>query len=196
MMDENCKVPVPINFNCWKHHSGFIRKQISLCKKPEDIETLKTILLKVGSSQMDLYFGKCSPQFISRSIIRFLETSGLLSEEKYNKWLKTDEKDYKLFRLTDPSADGSVWTLRFGLTPGRYVHIHPGRNSPHTIRVKALTLKTAVYVLCWKKINKIEKIDLPIINSLRKKYLNEPPLKKFSFESGLGKLLNLLGKLK
>jgi len=194
MMDENCKVPAPISFNCWKHHSGFIKKQISLCKKPEDIETLKTILLKVGGSQMDLYFGKSSPQFISKSIIKFLETSELLNKEKYNEWLKTDGKDYRLFKMNDPSADGSIWTLRFGVTPKKYVHIHPGRNSPNTIRVRAVTLKTAIFVLSWRKINKSEKIDLSIINSLRKKYLNEPPLKKFSNNSGLGKILNLLSK--
>lgn len=137
---------------------------------------------------MDLYLGKCTPQFISKSIIRFLETSELLNEIKYNEWLTSGGTDYKLFKVTDKS----IWTLRFGVTPKRYVHVHPGRNSPNTIRVKALILKTAIFVLCWRKINKSEKIDLSIINSLRKKYLNEPPLKKFSNETGLGKLLNLL----
>jgi hypothetical protein len=187
-MDENCKVPTPINFNCWKHHAGFIRKQISLCRKQADLETLKTSLLKVGGSQMDLYLGNYSPLKISKSVIKFLHASELSYEGKYNEWLKTGGTDYKIFKLND----NSIWTLRFGATSERYVHIHPGRNSPNTIRVRALTLKTAVSVLCWARINKCKQIDLEIINSARKNLLKQPPLKSFSKDSGLGKILGAL----
>lgn len=139
---------------------------------------------------MDLYFGSLSPFFISESIIKFLRSLDVLSKNNYGNWLKAEGNDYRLFRLTD----NSIWTLRFGVAHARYVHIHPGRKSPNTIRVRALTLRTAIFVLGLGKINKNKQINVEIINTLRKKYLIGPPLKKFSYDSGLGKILNLLDK--
>ena len=43
--------------------------------------------------------------------------------------------------------DGSAWVLRQGEEGGRYVHVHPGRRTPPTLRVRATVLKTAVMAL-------------------------------------------------
>jgi len=110
--------------------------------------------------------------------------------EQYKYWLGREGKDYRLVKL----KDNSIWTLRLGENPGRYVHIHPGRNSPQTIRVKATTLKTAISILCFVQAGQIEPIETVTINEIRKKYLNEPPLKSFSTASGLGRMINLLSK--
>jgi hypothetical protein len=96
--------------------------------------------------------------------------------------------DYQLVKLKDKS----IWTLGLGADAERYVHIHPGRYSPHTIRVKATTLKTAILVLCSEIIGEIKTIETQTINQIRKRYLDEPPLKSFSTASGLGRLIDLL----
>ena len=187
-MDSNCETPFPISLNCWKHHAGFIKEQITLCKKQEGLENLKSVLLKVGDSQMDLYIGTLSTNTIAKSITQFLHASGILNPASYKEWLNVEGTYYRLYTLSDKS----VWTLRFGEVPERFVHVHPGRNSPHTTRVRALTLKTAIILLCWKNIYKKDQITIDVINKLREKYLNEPPIKIFSRESGLRKLLGIL----
>ena len=189
-MEKNCSVPLPINFNCWKHHSGFIIGQTITIKSEKEIQKLTSQLLKIGESQMDLYYGKFSQSQISDHIIDLLKDKKLFSPERYKSWLNNEGKDYKLLKL----ADKSLWTLRFSENPGRYIHIHPGRYSPLTIRVKATTLKTAILVFCFKHPYEINRIDTEEVNHIRKKYLSEPPLKSFSKASGLQRLLKLFYK--
>lgn len=186
-MQENCKIPPPISLNCWKHHTGFIKEQIGLSSKKSDLEKLKKNLLKTGESQMDLYYGECSPNEISEQIIKQLEKNNRLSAENYNYWLYENETDYQSLTISDKS----VWILRLGENKKRYVHIHPGRYSPHTRRVKAITLKTAIFTLCYEKISGTRTDTIEIINYVREKYLNQPPLKEMSDASGIGRLLSL-----
>jgi hypothetical protein len=190
-VDENCFIPLPINLNCWKHHAGFIKKQIKSVKEIKDLDQLKVSLLKIGESQMDLYFGNYSPEEISEQILGAIERKKIFTSEQYKDWLIKDGKDYQLLKLKDKS----VWTLRRGDDISRYVHIHPGRYSPHTARVKATTLKTAIFVLCYEKIGEIKTIETQIVNQIRKKHLDEPPLKSISAASGLGRLIDLFHKI-
>jgi hypothetical protein len=189
-VDENCLTPSPINLNCWKHHSGFIKGQVGSVREINDLEEPNVYLLKIGDSQMDLYFGGYSPLQISEQILDYLHQNNLFLFEKYRKWLSKDGNDYQLLELKDKS----VWTLRLGENPKRYVHIHPGRHSPHTVRVKATTLKTAIMILMFERIGEVKTIETETINQIRKKYLNEPPLKSFSRASGLGRLLDQFHK--
>jgi hypothetical protein len=71
------------------------------------------------------------------------------------------------------------------------VHIHPGRYSPQTIRVKATTLKTAILILYFEQVADVEIVNANAINQIRKEYLNEPPIKSLSSASGLGRLVDL-----
>jgi ADP-heptose:LPS heptosyltransferase len=187
-VEENCTIPPPINFNCWKHHTGFIKKQIQSVQKRADLEKLKSYLLKIGESQMDLYYGKYSPNEIAEQIAQQLKKKNILSDEIYNLWLNEKGRDYQLITL----PDNSFWTLRKGNDSRRYIHIHPGRHSTHTRRVKAPTLKTVILTLCYEKTGETQPEPKELINKIRKEYLNEPPLKTIYSESGLGKLFNLL----
>lgn len=189
-MNENCNVPLPVNFNCWKHHAGFITQQIKIVKKIGTLVELKIQLFKIGESQMDLYFGKHSPAEVSEQIIQILNRRKMTSSGQYQSWLAKKEKNYQLVKLKDKS----VWTLRLGEELERYVHIHPGRYSPHTMRVKATTLKTAIMILCFEQTDEIKSIETEVVNFIRKKYLNEPPIKSFSNTSGLGRIIILLSK--
>jgi len=186
-MEKNCSVPSPINFNCWKHHAGFLTEQILTIKSEKEIKELRTKLLKIGESQMDLYDGNLSPSKISDQIIHSLKEKKLLSLERYKSWLNNEGKEYKLLKLPDKS----LWTLRFSESPDRYVHIHPGRYSPLTIRVKATTLKTAILILSFKQAGKKGDINTETVNLIRKTHLNEPPLQSLSKASGLMKLIDL-----
>lgn len=187
-MEENCRIPKPINFNCWKHHVGFIRKQIESVRKTIELERLKRYLLKIGESQMDLYFGKYSPEKISDQILNTLHQNKIFESEQYKNWLSKEEKDYRQIELKDKS----VWILRLGDDISRYIHIHPGRYSSHTIRVKAVTLKTAIFLLCFEKFGENKSFETETVNQIRRKFLNEPPLKSFASAYRLKGLIGLL----
>lgn len=189
-MEKNCSVPLPINFNCWKHHGGFIKVQIRSITEVKQLDELKEHLLQIGQSQMDLYCGNYSASEISKQIIQMLNRRKITWSEQYQNWLAMEEKSYQLVKLND----SSIWTLRLGEEPNRYVHIHPGRYSPHTIRVKAATLKTAILILCFKQSGEIKLINTETVNFVRKKYLNEQPIKLFAKASGLGRIINLLSR--
>jgi hypothetical protein len=127
---------------------------------------------------------------ISEQILDYLNQNKIFLFEKYRKWLSKDGKDYQLLTLSDKS----VWTFRLGENLERYVHIHPGRYSTHTIRVKATTLKTAILILYCEKIGLIKSIETQTVNQIREIHLDEPPLKSFSSASGLRRLLDLFHK--
>ena len=189
-MEEDNSLPPPIKFNCWKHHAGFIKEQIRTFSKESDIILLKKHLHKIGESQMDLYLGKLNPADISKQIISYMKKEKNLERKNYIPWLKDEGSDYKLIQLPDTS----IWTLRLSEDRKKYVHIHPGRYSPHTIRVKATTLKTAILILCFELAGELEIISTETINQIRKEYLNEPPIKSFSSAGGIRRLVNLLRK--
>ena len=186
-MEENCTLAPTINFNCWKHHAGFIKKQIESVREINEMAELKVYLLKIGDSLMDLYFGDHSPLQISEQILDYLHQNKIFLFEKYRNWLSKDGKGYQLIELKDKS----IWTIRLGENIERYVHIHPGRYSPNTRRVRAHTLKTAIFALCFENLGEQKLCDTELINQIRRNYLNEPPLKSVSKDSGLGKLLEL-----
>ena len=189
-MKNRDSVHRPINFNCWKHHADFIKEQIQTTKTIQDINELNHHLLKIGESQMDLYYGGVSPREISEKIIDQLKLEKLFTPEKYKKWILENGNNYRKLTL----SDNSTWILRLGEGIEKYVHIHPGRSSPHTIRVKANTLKTVILILSFKQIGKTKLIETEAVNYIRKKYLNEPPLKSLSKASGMLRLMNILSQ--
>jgi len=137
-----------------------------------------------------LYLGEYSPAKISKQILDYLHSKKILSSSQYKDWLSKDGMDYQLVELKDKS----IWTLRLGDDTERYVHIHPGRYSPSTVRVKATTLKTAIFLFCFEKLGEIKSFETETVNKIRRKYLDEPPLKSFSTASGLGRLIDRFNK--
>ncbi len=186
-MRENCKIPLPIKFNCWKHHALFIKKELKSIKSEAQINQLQSKLLKIGESQMDLYYGLYSPIEIANYIIKHLASISIKSNKEYKNWLCKDGSEYQKITLKDKS----IWTLRPGDEEKRFVHIHPGRYSPDTVRVKALTLKTAICFFAFAKIKSVTEFDIDLINEARKICLNASPLKSVNREAGLGKLITL-----
>ncbi len=186
-MEDNCNISSPFNLNCWKHHAGFIAKQIKKNKNEEELKNISSLLPKVGESRMDLYLGKLEPFELTEFIRKFLKKHKVFEYESYKKWLFSEGKEYRLITLPDKST----WTLRMGNQKENYIHIHPGRYSTHTIRVRALTLKTAICVMVYLNIYNISSPDLQLINSVRKEFLKAEPVKSLSSSSGLKRLLNV-----
>jgi len=189
MREINFRIPIPVTFNCWKHHAGFIKKQIKLYSGEKiSVNELKKTLLVIGEAQMDLYAGKFSPQKICNELVSKLKSTGVFGFKEYKKWIFEQGKEYKLIEI----SDSSVWTLRLGNQEEKYVHIHPGRYSPFTIRVKALTLKTAIAVLVINNGKNFLLMDTEKINEVRMEILNLPPIKKVTSNSAVLRVINIL----
>lgn len=185
-MESTYNLPEPILLNCIKHHAGFIKNEI--ISSNYDREELQIKLLVIGDSQMDLYLGSLSPFDICNEVIDQLQNNGVLEQEKYKSWLELDGNDYQKIKL----SDASVWTLRLAADIERYVHIHPGRHSPQTVRVKANTLKTAIAVSVHATQFSISEVDIDFVNQVRKEILEESPIKSLESSEGLTKILTLL----
>jgi len=178
------QLPKPILFHPLKHHLGYIRafaqESVSL---PE--QELRRFLRTIGGSQLDLYTGPLSPLQLSEEVVLHLQGQDLLSPAPFRRHLTPS--DYRLCTL----SDGSAWALRWGVQEGRHIHLHPARYSPHTLRVKANHLKTAIAVaIATRKYNASP--SLPLLNQVREAWLALPPVQEYVPTEGLGRALSLL----
>lgn len=142
-------VPEPFQFNPLKHHLAFISEFISgnTGRDAEDDHYLRQ-LKHIGTSVMDIYAGKLNINEILGEVRMFLRSEGLLSKEKFDRWTGKGFREFKVI----PLSDGSQWTLKHNDNEVRYVHLFPARSSPHTFRVKANTLKSAIlYIIITGK---------------------------------------------
>ncbi|WP_266203860.1 hypothetical protein [Pontibacter kalidii] len=177
-------LPQPILFHPLKHHLGYIqafaRESIAL---PE--QELRKAFRKIGGSQLDLYIGPLSPLQISEEVILYLQRHDLLTPEAYRQFLAP--QGYRLCTL----SDGSAWTLRWGVHAGWHAHLHPGRYSLHTLRIKANHLKTALAAAIASMKYK-QAINLGLLNKVRHEWLELPPVPVYTSGEGLGKVLVLV----
>jgi hypothetical protein len=141
-MNTDYQIPEPFLFNPLKHHLGFIKNYINLNidDNSTDILSLTRDIKHIGRSVMDIYTGSLSIRRIFKETEEYLKLNNIFERERYSEWagLKTDCS--RIISL----SDGSRWTLKYHNNPMRFVHIFPARNSQHTFRVKANTLKSAL----------------------------------------------------
>ncbi len=177
----------PLLFNCMKHHAGFIASFISSFRG-SSLPSLKEHLSPIGKSQMDLYTGSLEPHEISSEIKDFLHARDLLGEKSYLQWLAGSGVKYREAKLSDES----VWVFLPGKITGRHVHIHPGRYSPFTIRVRSETLRTAIAVLIYCRLHGGNCHSLAVVNEARERLLELSPVKEVSSRRGLGRMIAIL----
>jgi len=180
-----------IEFNPLKHHLGYIKIFLNENIKlpPERFsEKLKII----GHSAMDVYFGKLTLNDILFATFLFLKSNNLLNKKTFIEWLFNNGKDYKVISLKDKSK----WTLRPGKDEKKFIHLHPARNQPLVIRLKANTLKSALLFVAFSTNQKqiTNNFDLNELNNLRWKYLNLPPIKNLEESKKLEFVINLFNK--
>lgn len=187
---EEQVVPHPILFNPYKHHAGFLRKRIarSIVDGDNGLRSLADELIVVGDKLMDLYFGRFSPQEIAESLLTELKSSQLETLSVYRDWLELNG-GYRIVSI----LDDSLWLLRFGNVSERFIHIHPGRRSPFTIRVRAQTLTTAVMALAFVGVHGGDPLERSAVNTVRQTYLSLEPIGcDLSEQEGIGAVIRLL----
>jgi hypothetical protein len=185
------EVHPPVLFNTFKHHAGALRARVTdiVTRGTPAFLEMSSYLAVLGTRLMDLYTGCLSPSELSAWTLDELRRIGRLDLETYREWLLQGE-EYTMF--THP-ADASRWVLRMGDETGRYVHLHPGRWSPATVRVRANALKTAFLVLCKTGIDGGDPMDRAVINEVRRELLGLSPIGDDpEGELGLGSIIELL----
>ena len=89
--------------------------------------------------------------------------------------------------------DTSRWVLRAGDEDDRFVHVHPARYSPFTIRVRANVLTTAVMALAYTGLHGGDPLSRPVVNAVRRDYLGLAPVGRDpSADEGIGSVIELL----
>ena len=142
-------IPKPVLLNCWKHHLGFIINEINSYRPDEIPDKLKADLLNIGNSTTDLYTGEISPPEAAKIAVGLLKKDGLYQKDIYEKWIHDSEDQYQTMEFPDQS----VWIFKIGNSHERYIHIHPGRYVPHTLRVKATILKSVISTIVLSRLS-------------------------------------------
>jgi hypothetical protein len=182
-------VPSPVLLNLWKHHAGAIRERIAAVARsgPAALAALAGELSIIGADLMDLYHGPLTPRRIAEGILSQLRAAGRLPPDAYRSWLD-ENRGYRVVTLDD----GAHWVLRHGEDADRYVHVHPGRWSPGTLRVRANVLKTAVMVRACVAVEGGDPLDRELINRTRQQFLGLPPIRALAESGGLREVIELL----
>jgi hypothetical protein len=137
---------------------------------------------------MDWYIGDLWPGALGERILEMLRAEGREKLGPFRAWVEAGD-GYRVVTL----EDGSRWVLGLGDEMGRYIHLHPGRWSPHTLRVKAPVLKTAVVALAHAGVHGGEPTDRELVNEVRRLYLDLPPLgSELDADLGLGRVVRVL----
>jgi hypothetical protein len=166
-----------ILFNALKHHRGYIRQQL----EQANTVTLPDILKVLGNSQMDIYYGELDLSALFEEVIKVVDKD----EGSYLNWLKA-QGGYAEITLSDTSR----WVLLYGTEPGKYIHLHPARYSPHSLRVKATVLKIAMAMI----VSDAGTDDLETLNAIRVSMLQLSPVKNLEQCGHLWKVMEMLTK--
>lgn len=157
-----------ILFNGLKHHIETVRQFIKFATP----DLLPTNLLKIGGSQMDFYKGDLSESQIFDEILRLLRGVQVETQNDFITWIAV-ENGFQTLIL----SDNSIWVLRLSDKPQQFMHVHPARYSPQTVRVKAGTLKTCIALAVLDPDNQ-HLHDLAFFNQIRVQVLGLSPIKK------------------
>ena len=136
-------IPVPILFNPLKHHLGFIRHFIEENAREYKITGDGPVIKElkhIGGSVMDVYSGELKYSGICDELLYYLHTRKLADRSGFIGWAGADPNDSKTIHL----SDGSHWILKYFGHEQRFVHSFPARFSPHSFRIKANTLRSAI----------------------------------------------------
>jgi hypothetical protein len=188
-MISDFQIPEPFQFNPLKHHLSQIREFISarLAEgNKTEIKDLVRELKHIGTSVMDVYTGSLRMDEIYGEVAEFLKKEKLSDIKRFSAWTGTNFNDFRLIIL----SDSSQWMLKFHDDEKRFVHLFPARQSPHSFRVKANTLKSAIiyYLIIGKDF--ITREDLNSGRSL----LGLSPVKNTAETEAITEMIEILRK--
>jgi hypothetical protein len=184
------EVPPPVLLNTWKHHAGALRRRIAEAARGGEagLAALAGGMVVIGTELMDLYVGRLTPAEIAAKVVARLRADRLLAPDAYRAWVAAGGS----YRLVPLAEDDSVWVLRAG-DEERYVHVHPARWAPETLRVRANVLKTAAMALAYAVARGGDPMDRALLNRVRADYLGLAPVGRDpAGEQGVGRIIDLL----
>lgn len=179
----------PVLLNTWKHHAGWIRWRIgrAVSAGAAGVAELPREMAVVGTRLMDLYTGPLTPAEIGGHAVEQLRAADRLAFEPLSAWLAA-QGEFSMIEL----PDGSKWTIRLGPEDGRYLHLHPGRWVPNTVRVQANTLRSAVVAHAHARLICGDPSDSAVVNEARRTYLGLLPVRELGADGGLGAIIAAL----
>ncbi len=139
---------------------------------------------------MDLYHGPLSPREIADKVMVELIAAKRETPGGFREWVNTAGG----YRVIEFPEDTSRWVLRAG-DDARFVHVHPARYSPFTVRVRGTVLTTAVTALAYTGLNGGDPLSRSVVNAVRRDYLGLPPVGSDPpVAEGLGAVIAMLVK--
>ncbi|VAW18372.1 hypothetical protein MNBD_BACTEROID01-1253 [hydrothermal vent metagenome] len=175
MIGPSYKIPAPITFNPFKHHKTCILQEINNQQLPDT--ALLGLLNSIGDNYIDIYTGSFTPKKICTQVLAYLKNNHTFNQTAFEEWVG-NSSGYKRIKLTDDS----FWIVRKGVSNERYIHIHPAKTGPLSIRFKASTLKTIYWLKRKKRGNNPPR--LKEINEARLK-VGLPPVKQLKYGEGI-----------
>jgi hypothetical protein len=155
---------------------------------PGGLCALAEELVVVGTKLMDLYHGALSPREIADKVMVELIADKHETASRFREWVNTVGG----YRVIEFPEDTSRWVLRAG-DDDRFVHVHPARYSPFTVRVRATVLTTAVIALASTGLNGGDPLSRSVVNAVRRDYLKLPPVGRDpAAAEGIGAVIELL----
>ena len=155
----------------------------------QGVRQLAGDLIVVGSKLMDLYHGSLSSGQIADEILATLAQCGHVALADFAPWIHAGGG----FQVIEIADEQSKWVLRLGDEADRYIHIHPARCSPFTVRVRATVLTTAVLALAHAGLNGGDPLSRMVVNAVRKEHLGLAPVGRDpSVHEGIGRVVELL----
>lgn len=185
------EAPPPVLLNAHKHHAGFLGERIrsAVAAGPAGLPPLAAELVVVGTKLMDLYHGPFSPREIGEKVLADLRRAGRDTPDAFRTWVEAVGG----YRVVEFPEDTSRWVFRYGEEGGRFVHVHPARYSPFTVRVRANVLTTAVLSLAYVGVRGGDPLDRKVVNAVRRDYLGLAPVGRDpSGDGGIGSVIALL----
>ena len=175
----------PLAFNPCKHHLMFLKTQIKKWRMQPWHEVEKDLQC-IGNNLIDLYYGKLTINKICIQCLDFASQKNISSAIRLAEWLQPFE-----YRKTELS-DTSLWVIKQGTDAERFLHIHPAKYSPFTLRVRANTLKTVLAVKILTEGTKLPDLHLDFVNQVRTEKLGISPIKNLEKGKGIAGLWSVL----
>ncbi len=179
------KIPVPITFNPHKHHFQFLKQKIEEWNLYA-WDKVEKELIYIGDNLLDFYLGDINVRQICSECLLYFRTENINDFSSFKKWLGTNE--YCKIQL----SDSSQWIIKQGIDEKRYIHIHPAKYSRHTVRIRAITLKTVLSLQVHSiRISNNMNENLEKVNYIRENYLHLSPVKSLNKKEGIYKIWKL-----
>ena len=184
-MNGQVNTHYPVTFNAYKHHFRFLSYMTTVWCNTEWYEVINELKL-IGNNLTDLYYGNLSVDNIIYECHTYFKNLHITDDKKLNEWLKPLE--YRKIRL----SDRSLWVIKQGCDKCHFIHIHPAKNSPLSIRVRATTLKTVISlkVQATNPDNRFT-YNLKTVNLIRTGLLGLSPVKSLDKGKGIDRLWTL-----